>query len=31
MKELLDQFELEGAVTSVEPFGNGHINKTFLV
>ena len=31
MKELLKRFELEGDIVSVEPYGNGHINKTFLV
>jgi hypothetical protein len=27
---LFDQFQLEDTVTVVEPFGNGHINDTFL-
>ena len=31
MKNLLNQFALEGEVISVEAHGNGHINKTFLV
>lgn len=31
MKDLLKEFEIEGKILSVEKYGNGHINKTFLV
>ena len=31
MRALLDRFELDGEIVSVEPYGNGLINKTFLV
>ena len=31
MKQLLDQFRLDGEIVSIESHGNGHINKTFLV
>lgn len=31
MRELLDRFALEGDIETVAPYGNGHINKTFLV
>ena len=30
-KELLDRFAIEGTVTKIIPFGNGHINKTYKV
>lgn len=29
--EILDKFQIEGDILSVEPFGNGHINKTYKV
>ena len=28
--DLFNQFQLEDKITAVEPFGNGHINDTFL-
>ncbi|AMD84943.1 N-acetylhexosamine 1-kinase [Capnocytophaga haemolytica] len=31
MKEIAKQFVLEGNVLSVEPYGNGHINYTYLI
>ena len=31
MKTLFNQFDLNGRITSIKPYGNGHINKTFLV
>ena len=31
MKEIANQFILEGNILSVEPYGNGHINRTYLV
>lgn len=31
VKNIAQQFQLEGNILSVEPFGNGHINKTYLV
>ena len=31
MKEIANQFILEGDILSVEPYGNGHINRTYLV
>lgn len=31
INELLKEFDLRGEVTSIEPYGNGLINKTFLV
>ncbi|AVM49206.1 phosphotransferase enzyme family protein [Capnocytophaga sp. oral taxon 878] len=31
MKEIANQFDLKGDILSIEPFGNGHINRTFLV
>ena len=31
MNDILNQFELQGEVLSVQPYGNGHINDTFLV
>ena len=31
MNDILNQFELHGKVLSVQPYGNGHINDTFLV
>lgn len=31
MKEIANQFDLKGEILSIEPFGNGHINRTFLV
>ena len=30
LSEILEQFSLAGSVTSVRPYGNGHINDTFL-
>lgn len=30
-KEIALQFELEGNITSVKPYGNGHINNTYLI
>ena len=30
-EEILMNFQIEGQVNSVTPFGNGHINKTFKV
>lgn len=30
-KEILKQFQLEGEVVELKPYGSGHINKTFLV
>lgn len=31
MNEYLKHFQLEGDIVEVKPYGNGHINKTFLV
>ena len=31
MKEIANQFILEGDILSIEPYGNGHINRTYLV
>lgn len=31
MKDLLQNFQLDGDILSIESYGNGHINKTFLV
>ena len=31
MKEIANQFILEGNILSIEPYGNGHINRTYLV
>lgn len=31
MKEIANQFVLEGDILSIEPYGNGHINRTYLV
>nr|WP_315123193.1 aminoglycoside phosphotransferase family protein [uncultured Capnocytophaga sp.] len=31
MKEIAQQFELKGNILSIEPYGNGHINRTYLV
>ncbi len=31
MINLIKKFDLNGEVLSIEPYGNGHINKTFLV
>lgn len=31
MREILDQFQLDGAVVTCEHYGSGHINQTFLV
>ena len=30
MKEIANQFNLKGTLLSVEPYGNGHINCTYL-
>ena len=30
MFEILGRFSLDGKVTSCEPYGNGHINRTYL-
>ena len=30
MKEIANQFNLKGNLLSVEPYGNGHINRTYL-
>ena len=30
-ENVTDRFCLEGKVVSVEPYGNGHINRTYLV
>lgn len=30
-KDILKQFQVEGDVTSIEPYGSGHINHTYLV
>ena len=29
-KDILKQFQVEGDVTSIEPYGSGHINHTYL-
>lgn len=31
VRNIAEKFVLDGAILSVEPFGNGHINQTFLV
>lgn len=31
VKKIAEKFALEGSILSVEPFGNGHINRTYLV
>ena len=31
MKEIANLFELKGSLLSVEPYGNGHINRTYVV
>ena len=31
MLEILNQFLLSGRAISCEPYGNGHINRTYLV
>ena len=31
MRDLLKQFRIEGEILSIDNYGNGHINKTFLV
>lgn len=31
VRKIAEKFRLEGAILSVEPFGNGHINQTYLV
>ena len=31
LKEIAGKFEIEGKIISVRPFGNGHINDTFLI
>ena len=30
-KEILEQFQVDGELVSIEPYGSGHINHTFLV
>lgn len=31
METLINNFDIKGKLLSIEPYGNGHINKTFLV
>lgn len=31
IKNIISQFNSKGEIVSIEPFGNGHINKTYLV
>lgn len=31
IKNIIDQFDSKGEIVSITPFGNGHINKTYLV
>lgn len=31
LKQILKEFQIEGTVLSIEPYGNGHINVTYLV
>lgn len=31
VEKIIDQFQIKGAVTSIEPFGGGHINDTYYV
>lgn len=31
MKDIINQFKIEGNLISCEPYGNGHINRTYMV